>query len=66
MADPPGTRKTASVAGPMPNLDIPTAQPLAHEPDARLKPIRYHGAGDRDAIRRAMQAVANQRKEKPQ
>ena len=50
----------------MPNLDIPTAQPLAHEPDARLKPIRYHGAGDRDAIRRAMQAVANRRKEKPQ
>jgi 2,3-bisphosphoglycerate-dependent phosphoglycerate mutase len=41
-------------------LNIPTAQPLVYELDDRLKPIRHYYLGDEDAIRAAMQAVANQ------
>jgi len=41
-------------------LNIPTAQPLVYELDDRLKPIRHYYLGDDDAIRAAMQAVANQ------
>lgn len=44
------------------NLNIPTAQPLVYELDADLKPIRNYYLGDADAIRAAMQAVANQGK----
>jgi len=41
-------------------LNIPTAQPLVYELDDRLKPTRHYYLGDEDAIRAAMQAVANQ------
>jgi 2,3-bisphosphoglycerate-dependent phosphoglycerate mutase len=45
-------------------LNIPTAQPLVYELDADLKPIRSYYLGDQDAIKAAMQAVANQGKAK--
>jgi 2,3-bisphosphoglycerate-dependent phosphoglycerate mutase len=45
-------------------LNIPTAQPLVYELDANLKPIRNYYLGDQDAIKAAMQAVANQGKAK--
>lgn len=45
-------------------LNIPTAQPLVYELDADLKPIRNYYLGDADAIKAAMQAVANQGKAK--
>ena len=41
-------------------LNIPTAQPLVYELDDWLKPIRHYYLADEDAIREAMQAVANQ------
>jgi 2,3-bisphosphoglycerate-dependent phosphoglycerate mutase len=43
-------------------LNIPTAQPLVYELDAELKPIRHYYLGDQEAIRAAMEAVANQGK----
>jgi 2,3-bisphosphoglycerate-dependent phosphoglycerate mutase len=45
-------------------LNIPTAQPLVYELDANLKPIRNYYLGDAEAIKAAMQAVANQGKAK--
>ncbi len=45
-------------------LNIPTAQPLVYELDADLKPIRHYYLGNEEAIRAAMQAVANQGKAK--
>ncbi len=45
-------------------LNIPTAQPLVYELDAELKPIRNYYLGDPEAIKAAMQAVANQGKAK--
>ncbi|MBI5897686.1 MAG: 2,3-diphosphoglycerate-dependent phosphoglycerate mutase [Rhodocyclales bacterium] len=45
-------------------LNIPTAQPLVYELDADLKPIRNYYLGDPEAIKAAMQAVANQGKAK--
>ncbi len=45
-------------------LNIPTAQPLVYELDAALKPLRHYYLGDEDAIKAAMQAVANQGKAK--
>jgi 2,3-bisphosphoglycerate-dependent phosphoglycerate mutase len=45
-------------------LNIPTAQPLVYELDADLKPIRNYYLGDQEAIKAAMQAVANQGKAK--
>jgi len=45
-------------------LNIPTAQPLVYELDAELKPIRHYYLGDAEAIRQAMEAVANQGKAK--
>lgn len=45
-------------------LNIPTAQPLVYELDAELKPIRNYYLGDQEAIKAAMQAVANQGKAK--
>src|SRR5205823_4714445 len=41
-------------------LNIPTGQPLVYELDDNLKPIRHYYLGDEDAIKAAMQAVANQ------
>ncbi len=43
-------------------LNIPTAQPLVYELDTDLKPIRNYYLGDQEAIKAAMQAVANQGK----
>ena len=45
-------------------LNIPTAQPLVYELDANLAPIRNYYLGDPEAIKAAMQAVANQGKAK--
>jgi 2,3-bisphosphoglycerate-dependent phosphoglycerate mutase len=45
-------------------LNIPTAQPLVYELDAKLKPIKNYYLGDAEAIKAAMQAVANQGKAK--
>jgi 2,3-bisphosphoglycerate-dependent phosphoglycerate mutase len=45
-------------------LNIPTGQPLVYELDANLKPLRHYYLGNEDAIRAAMQAVANQGKAK--
>jgi 2,3-bisphosphoglycerate-dependent phosphoglycerate mutase len=41
-------------------LNIPTAQPLVYELDADLRPIRHYYLGDAEAIKKAMEAVANQ------
>jgi 2,3-bisphosphoglycerate-dependent phosphoglycerate mutase len=41
-------------------LNIPTGQPLVYELDHSLKPIRNYYLGDEEAIKAAMQAVANQ------
>jgi 2,3-bisphosphoglycerate-dependent phosphoglycerate mutase len=43
-------------------LNIPTGMPLVYELDARLKPIRNYYLGDEEAVKKAMQAVANQGK----
>ncbi|HEX8962855.1 MAG TPA: 2,3-diphosphoglycerate-dependent phosphoglycerate mutase [Rhodocyclaceae bacterium] len=45
-------------------LNIPTAQPLVYELDADLKPIKHYYLGDPEAIKKAMEAVANQGKAK--
>jgi 2,3-bisphosphoglycerate-dependent phosphoglycerate mutase len=45
-------------------LNIPTGQPLVYELDADLKPLRHYYLGNEEAIRAAMQAVANQGKAK--
>jgi 2,3-bisphosphoglycerate-dependent phosphoglycerate mutase len=45
-------------------LNIPTGQPLVYELDAELRPLRHYYLGDEEAIRAAMQAVANQGKAK--
>ena len=46
-------------------LNIPTGQPLAYELDDDLKPIRHYYLGDEEAIKAALEAVANQGKAKP-
>jgi 2,3-bisphosphoglycerate-dependent phosphoglycerate mutase len=43
-------------------LNIPTGQPLVYELDGALKPIKSYYLGDPEAIKAAMQAVANQGK----
>lgn len=45
-------------------LNIPTGVPLVYELDADLKPIRHYYLGDDEAIKKAMEAVANQGKAK--
>ena len=45
-------------------LNIPTGQPLVYELDDDLKPIRHYYLGDEEAIKAAMEAVANQGKAK--
>ncbi|MGE5467851.1 MAG: 2,3-diphosphoglycerate-dependent phosphoglycerate mutase [Ignavibacteria bacterium] len=45
-------------------LNIPTAQPLVYELDADLKPLKHYYLGDPEAIKKAMEAVANQGKAK--
>ena len=43
-------------------LNIPTGQPLVYELDDELRPQRHYYLGDEDAIKAAMEAVANQGK----
>ena len=43
-------------------LNIPTGQPLVYELDDDLKPLRHYYLGDEDAVKAAMDAVANQGK----
>ncbi|MCX7987268.1 MAG: 2,3-diphosphoglycerate-dependent phosphoglycerate mutase [Bacteroidales bacterium] len=45
-------------------LNIPTGVPLVYELDAQLKPIKHYYLGDQEAIRKAMESVANQGKAK--
>jgi len=45
-------------------LNIPTGQPLVYELDAALRPLKHYYLGDEDAIKAALQAVANQGKAK--
>ena len=45
-------------------LNIPTAVPLVYELDENLKPIKNYYLGDQQAIKNAMNAVANQGKAK--
>ncbi|MDD5120137.1 MAG: 2,3-diphosphoglycerate-dependent phosphoglycerate mutase [Candidatus Omnitrophica bacterium] len=46
------------------NLNIPTAIPLVYELDDNLKPIKSYYLGDQEAVKKAMQSVANQGKAK--
>jgi 2,3-bisphosphoglycerate-dependent phosphoglycerate mutase len=43
-------------------LNVPTGQPLVYELDADLRPITSYYLGDQEAIKIAMEAVANQGK----
>ena len=45
-------------------LNIPTGMPLVYELDENLKPIRHYYLGDEEAVKKAMEAVANQGKAK--
>ncbi|MFA6357261.1 MAG: 2,3-diphosphoglycerate-dependent phosphoglycerate mutase [Candidatus Omnitrophota bacterium] len=45
-------------------LNIPTAMPLVYELEDNLKPIRSYYLGDPEAVKKAMDAVANQGKAK--
>ena len=46
------------------NVNIPTAMPLVYELDANLKPTKSYYIGDPEAVKKAMEAVANQGKAK--
>ena len=46
-------------------LNIPTGQPLVYELDDELRPNRNYYLGDPEAIKAAMQAVADQGKARP-
>jgi 2,3-bisphosphoglycerate-dependent phosphoglycerate mutase len=46
------------------SLNIPTGVPLVYELDENLKPIKHYYLGDQEAIKKAMDAVANQGKSK--
>lgn len=41
-------------------LNIPTGVPLVYELDNQLNPIRHYYLGDKEAIAKAMAAVAKQ------
>lgn len=45
-------------------LNIPTGIPLVYELDANLRAIQHYYLGDQEAIRKAMESVANQGKAK--
>ena len=45
-------------------LNIPTGLPLVYELDENLKPIKHYYLGDEEAVKKAMEAVANQGKAK--
>jgi 2,3-bisphosphoglycerate-dependent phosphoglycerate mutase len=46
------------------NLNIPNAMPLVYELDANLKPTKNYYLGDPEAVKKAMEGVANQGKSK--
>jgi 2,3-bisphosphoglycerate-dependent phosphoglycerate mutase len=46
------------------NLNIPTGLPLVYELDDNLKPLKSYYLGDPEAVKKAMDAVANQGKAK--
>lgn len=46
------------------SVNIPTGVPLVYEFDDELKPIRHYYLGDQEAIKAAMESVANQGKAK--
>jgi 2,3-bisphosphoglycerate-dependent phosphoglycerate mutase len=46
------------------NLNIPTAMPLVYELDDNLNAVNHYYLGDPEAIKKAMEAVANQGKAK--
>ena len=46
------------------NLNLPTAMPLVYELDDNLKPIKSYYVGNPEAVKKAMEAVANQGKAK--
>lgn len=46
------------------NLNLPTAMPLVYELDENLKPVKSYYVGDPEAVKKAMEAVANQGKAK--
>ncbi|MBN1794513.1 MAG: 2,3-diphosphoglycerate-dependent phosphoglycerate mutase [Candidatus Omnitrophica bacterium] len=46
------------------SLNIPTGVPLVYELDKDLRPVTHYYLGDQEAIKKAMQAVANQGKAK--
>lgn len=46
------------------NLNIPTGIPLVYELDDNLKPTKSYYLGDQEAVKKAMEAVANQGKTK--
>lgn len=46
------------------NLNIPTGMPLVYELDDSLKPIKSYYLGDPEAVKKAIDAVANQGKAK--
>ena len=45
-------------------LNIPTGMPLVYELDENLEPIKHYYLGDEEAVKKAMDAVANQGKAK--
>jgi 2,3-bisphosphoglycerate-dependent phosphoglycerate mutase len=45
-------------------LNIPTGMPLVYELDEDLKPIKHYYLGDPEAVKKAMESVANQGKAK--
>lgn len=45
-------------------LNIPTGVPLVYELDEKLKPIRHYYLGNEEAVKKAMESVANQGKAK--
>lgn len=45
-------------------LNIPTGTPLVYELDSNLNPLKHYYLGDQEAIKKAMESVANQGKSK--
>ena len=50
----------------IPGLNIPTGIPLVYEFNEDLSPIRHYYLGDPEAVKRAVQSVADQTKSKKQ
>jgi len=48
----------------IPALNIPTGVPLVYELDADMRALRHYYLGDQDAVQAAINAVANQAKQK--